>query len=158
MWPARLSVTDWLWSFSWNHPGGCLPSHCGEKGCGRPEVSGAAFSASSPSVSLWVRRIFLPFVEYSSRASEGKMTTLLVYAVVSPDTWCCEDGLETCPVESYVIDGLHKGDDRKWLLWIQRSWLSWNMHYREQGEVWSLSVIVTFILVFKSQGLWRQAS
>ena len=158
MWPARQSVTDWLWSFSWNHPGGWLPSHF----VGRRDVEGLRWVVlpSLPRLlpCLWVRRIFLPFVEYSSRASEGKMTILLVYAVVSPDTWCCEYGLETCPVESYIIDGLHKGDDRKWLLWIQRSWLSWNMHYREQGEVWSLSVIVTFILVFKSQGLWRQAS
>ena len=36
MWPARQSVTDWLWSFCWNHPGGWLPSHF----VGRRDVEG----------------------------------------------------------------------------------------------------------------------
>ena len=145
-------------------------TYVGRRDVGGPEVSGAAFSASTSclvsfSVCLSQENKNIPFLcamfiqgWKPQRVTEGKMTILLVYALVSPDTWCCEYGLGTCPVESCIIDGLHKGDDRKWLIWIQGSWLFWNMHYWEQGEEWSLlSVILTFILVFKSQGLWQQA-
>ena len=69
---------------------------CGEKGCGRPEVSGAAFSASASglvSFSVCLSQKNIPslcamFIQgwKPQRATEGKVTILLVYAVVSPDT------------------------------------------------------------------------
>ena len=100
MWPARQLVTDPLSLKLQLEPSWRLAAitYVGRRDVGGPEVSGAAFSASTSclvsfSVCLSQENKNIPFLcamfiqgWKPQRVTEGKMTILLVYALVSPDT------------------------------------------------------------------------